>query len=421
DDPLINEYIRSIGFKLVAANQDAAGRRFDFTVLKPDVINAFALPGGYIAIYAGLMLKAEIEDEVAGVLAHEIAHVTQRHIARRYEKAQQLQLPTLLAVIGSLIAGASNPQAAAGGLAASLAGQQQLLLNYSRANEAEADRIGFRTLAEAGFDPRGMASFFEKLAAKYRHSPRPLEFLLTHPLPERRAADAKLRLEDIAPFRQHSQYRFWLIQERLRALVSPDGSLTDEDYRRAVKVDDKMKQRAVRHGYGVWLTRQGRAAEAMNIAKALYRTDPNVLENTVLYIDVLTEGGHLDDAITVAQKALSISPMNYPLMIAYSRALLKAGQAKEAMKQLLALAYRQPDDVLTLELLARAQHEAGQEAESHETTALYLHAIGDLKGAQLHYRKALRGRSDDPYFFTRVRGRLAALEAEMIELRAQRH
>jgi predicted Zn-dependent protease len=418
-DPLANEYIRGLGFRLVAANPDAAEHRFDFFLINEPSINAFAMPGGYIGIMTGLVLTADVEDELAGVLAHEIAHVTQRHTARRFEQMSDLQLPMVLAMIGAVLAGGSNPQAAIGGIMGSMAGREQLLRNYSRQNEAEADRIGIKTLAAAGFLPQGMASFFEKLLDKYRHSPRPLEFLSTHPITERRVADAKLRIQDLPANRLGDQARFWLIQERLRVLASQTQPLTREQFLDRIAKASGPKKAAIEHGFALWLIRDGDAGKAMTIARQLYEDNPKSIEAATLYIDALTAGRDYPRAIDIGRRALALSPMNYPLTLSYARALMESGQPLEALNAISALAYQYPKDPAVLELLADVQHRAGREAESHETTGIYLWVIGDLSGAQLQFRRALRERSDDPYFFTRVRGRLQELEAQQMQLKGR--
>ncbi|MBT8448398.1 MAG: M48 family metalloprotease, partial [Gammaproteobacteria bacterium] len=155
-DPLVQSYINQLGFRLVAANPDAEDRKFYFFVVNDPSVNAFAMPGGYIGINSGLIQRAESENEIAGVIAHEIAHVTQRHIARRIEQQQQLSLPSMLAMLGSILIMTQDPEAGVAAITGIQAGATQIMINHTRANESEADRVGITTLARAGFNPVGM-------------------------------------------------------------------------------------------------------------------------------------------------------------------------------------------------------------------------------------------------------------------------
>jgi len=161
NDPQIRNYINELGFRLVSSNEDTKDRQFYFFVINDPTINAFAMPGGYIGINSGLIQNAESESELAGVMAHEIAHVTQRHLARRLEQQQQISIPTLLATLGSVLVMTKNSQAGMAALTGIQAGASQVMINHTRTNESEADRIGIVTLANAGFEPSGMASFLK--------------------------------------------------------------------------------------------------------------------------------------------------------------------------------------------------------------------------------------------------------------------
>ncbi|MCP3674712.1 MAG: M48 family metalloprotease, partial [Gammaproteobacteria bacterium] len=163
DDPQVRTYINNLGFRLVASNEDAENRQFYFFVINDPAINAFAMPGGYIGINSGLVQNAKNESELAGVMAHEIAHVTQRHLARRLEQQSQLSMPMMLATLGSILVMMQDAEAGMATLTGILAGADQVMINHTRTNESEADRIGIVTLAKAGFNPIGMAAFFEKL------------------------------------------------------------------------------------------------------------------------------------------------------------------------------------------------------------------------------------------------------------------
>lgn len=181
-DAAVQNYVAGLGQKVAAAakNKTPEGITFTFKVVDdPNTVNAFAMPGGYIYVYSGLLLKAESEAEVVGVLGHEVAHVTQRHIAERLVAAYGLQTVTDMAL------GKSPGQVAqiAAGLAAN-----GYLLKYGRDQESESDRVGLSFVLRAGYNPDGMVSFFEKLAAG---GPRPPAILSSHPDPADRAKELR--------------------------------------------------------------------------------------------------------------------------------------------------------------------------------------------------------------------------------------
>ncbi|HWV88994.1 MAG TPA: M48 family metalloprotease, partial [Burkholderiales bacterium] len=161
DDAEIADYLANLGGRLT---QTAAGARqdFEFFAIRDHTINAFALPGGFIGVHSGLLTASDTESELASVIGHEIAHVTQRHIARMIGQQQQMQTPMLAALAAAILLGRSRPDLAAGAAAAAQAGAVQTQLNYSRDFEREADRVGLQALSAAGFDPSAMATFFEK-------------------------------------------------------------------------------------------------------------------------------------------------------------------------------------------------------------------------------------------------------------------
>ena len=159
EDPLISAYFEDMGFRL-ASNSDRPDKSFTFVVINQDVVNAFAAPGGVIALFSGLILAADDENEVAGVLAHEIAHVTQQHLYRAIEKQQAMTIPLALAMLGLILIGGGSGEAIQGALMGGQAAAVQAQINYTRQNESEADRIGIQTLSMAGYDPIGMAEFF---------------------------------------------------------------------------------------------------------------------------------------------------------------------------------------------------------------------------------------------------------------------
>ncbi|MGL5481000.1 MAG: M48 family metallopeptidase, partial [Aeromonas veronii] len=190
DDPVLSQYIDDLGQRLLT-NADGVRFPFTFFLINDPSINAAAFLGGRVKVHTGLFLYADSESELASVLAHEITHVTQRHIARYMEAQASSSAVTLAGLVGSIALAVINPTAGIAALQTTLGLSMQSAINYTRDNEYEADRIGMKTLYDAGFDPMGMANFFQKLAAEYRYASKPPEMLLTHPLPETRISEAR--------------------------------------------------------------------------------------------------------------------------------------------------------------------------------------------------------------------------------------
>jgi len=201
DDPEVADYLSRIGSRLVAvSDRYVFEHSFEFFALNNSEINAFAMPGGFMGFHSGLITAAQSESELAGVMAHEIAHVTQKHLARMISGSQY---PGMIASIAALaiaiLASRSNPQAGSAVMAATQAGMIQAQLNFTRKHEKEADRVGFDMLVKAGFDPHGMASFFERMqhASRYHESGAP-SFLRTHPVTFERIADIQNRVREVS-------------------------------------------------------------------------------------------------------------------------------------------------------------------------------------------------------------------------------
>lgn len=227
DDPEIATYLQSLGYQLVA-NSDNRGQEFTFFIVQDSTINAFAAPGGYVGVHSELIKNTRTESELAAVMAHEIAHVTQHHLARAFEQGSRLSLPMAAAIVAAILLGmgTQNPDAGFAGMMAAQAGAAQLQINFTRSNEEEADRIGMQTLIRAGFDPFAMPAFFERLEQVSRYyGPEPPEFLSTHPVTRNRIADATGRAEALVTTPQltaRNQLQFYLMRSKLQVLTSDD-------------------------------------------------------------------------------------------------------------------------------------------------------------------------------------------------------
>jgi predicted Zn-dependent protease len=410
EDPLVESYIQSIGSRL-ASYSDNRERRFSFFVVDSPQINAFAGPGGYIGINSGLILATETESELAAVMAHEIAHVTQGHIARSVEMSDTMSVPTIAAMLASLVLATQSSEAGQAALMASLAGSAQTQIDFIRRNEKEADRVGIRTLARSGFDPLSMPGFFQKLqeASRYNISTAP-EFLRTHPVTRSRIADSMNRAERY-PYRQvEDSLDFQLMRARLRALASKDPRAVAERFAEALKLGQYRSRDAVRYGLALSLTELGRTAQARSQLQALLKEHPDYIAFLLAEADLEERDGKGAEADAVLRGALDLYPGNYALSVAYARLLLRRDRAAQARDLLREYLRDQPARPLLYQLLAQAEEAVGDSVAAHEALAEYRYLMGDTQGAIDQLEMTERGPERNFYQASRIEARLDELK-----------
>lgn len=275
NDPEIQQYIQAVGQRLVTKS-DAPGSSFHFFVVLDKTINAFAGPGGYIGINSGLLITTESESEMASVMAHEIAHVTQRHLYRAFEAASQLSLPTAAAMLAAILLGTQNAELGMAALTAIQAGSIQMQINFTRSNEQEADRIGMQTLVSSGFDPRGMPAFFLRLQQSSRYYGKGIpEFLRTHPVTVSRIADTRGRAENF-PYRQYPDSLDYLLTKAKLRINTLDNIDDIMRYFSVRKNQGTLEQRAVaRYGLGLIALKKQQFKQAETNFQQLIKEFPN--------------------------------------------------------------------------------------------------------------------------------------------------
>jgi predicted Zn-dependent protease len=362
DDPEVVEYIQSLGERLVAVSPTPY-RQFEFFVVRDASINAFALPGGYVGVHTGLISAARTESELAGVLAHEIAHVTQSHIARIVDSQKGSALTSLAALAVAILAARSgNPQAAQAAVTTAQAMSIQNQLDYTREHEKEADRVGLQTLSASGYDPAGMASFFERLQAKGRlYESQAPAYLRTHPLTHERMADLQNRLGEMK-YRQHADsLDFQLVRARVQAA---EGEAVDAYKRFKTLAAGQQAEPAARYGYVLAALRAGERETAVKVFDRLEAELASPMAVT-LAARVRMETRQPDKALDTLRKGLSRYSGYKPLAYAYARALLGLGKGKEAHGFVVERQRWWPDDPTLFRLLAESLHALGRRAEGH--------------------------------------------------------
>ena len=396
NDPLLHSYLENLVFEL-AQHSELQDRRIELLIVDNPTINAFAVPGGVIGVHSGLFQYAVTEDEFATVMAHEIAHLSQRHFSRRMEMAQEqgpMQLAGLLA--GVLLAATVGTDAGMAAMTTAQGLAQDAQLRYSRANEAEADRVGLRTLYNAGMDPYAAPQMFERMyaATRYSQSGRIPEFLRTHPLSEKRISDTRARAMQY-PKRIRSVS---LGYQLMRARVAVQAARTPEEavatFRSALE-GDSISTAATTYGLVLALTAAGRADEAALALDSIWSGDSDRIEYVIADAEIDLARGNTNRAVATLERRLELSPGNHPLTMSYAHALQQAGSPHIAEEVLIDQSRRMPNDPGLWYLLAEVQGLAGNIVGLHRSRAEYFILINALDAAERQLTYAQNGVGSD--------------------------
>jgi predicted Zn-dependent protease len=418
EDPIISAYFEDMGYRLVMHSDDR-DRNFHFHVLRIPGINAFAAPAGVVALNAGLILAADTPDEVAGVVAHEIAHVTQNHLQRGMEAQQSMSFPMMLATMGLVLAGSlaggMDAETAQGVLATGVGMAQQSQINFTRQNEAEADRIGIQLMARAGYNPRGMAAFFNTLNFVSRsRGAGPPEYLRTHPMTVSRVAEARDRAERLTVRRPIEDDRFHLVQARLRVLMArhPDEAI---EYFRGRLKDGEGDEAGNRYGLALALIDASRHAEAEDQLAWLLGQAPDHQLYRLLEADLLMARQRVESSLDAYGRLYAAYGHSEIVAVPYARALLRAGsgEAAERAAEILATELRRrPEDLNVSELLAYAADRSGDPIRAAEVVAENYYQRGGLPQAIEQLERILERETLDYYQRARITARLDQLRGE---------
>lgn len=424
EDPIVNDYFADMGHRL-AAHSARPRSAFHFFVLREESINAFAAPAGVIGLNAGLLMTAHDESEVAGVVAHEVAHVTQDHIARAIENAQQLSFPTMLATLGLAIAasaaGASSD--ASGAILMSGMGiAQQFQINHTRQNEHEADRIGIALLADAGYDPEGMARFFERLNLHSRSMGQgPPEYLRTHPLTVNRIAEARSRADSLPVRNERGGEYFHYVQSRLRATTLDRQQA--EEFFRARLTDGTRPESAMRYGLAQILIRDRRLEQAKDEIDWLLAKDDQRQIYRLLKADWLLASDRTQESIDLLESLYREYSTSRAVTTQYATALMhenvpeRATRAAEVLRRYLR---QHPDDLRMTELYARAADRAGESVRAAEALAESYYMRGGVSEAIVQLERVSERDDLDYYQRARINARLNELRSEQVRMMRRR-
>lgn len=412
-DPLINDYVVNFTHNL-AVHSDLQDYRLAFIVIDSPALNAFATPGGVIGVNGGLFLNAHTEGEFASVIAHEIAHVSQRHFARSIEDAQRRRIPELATLLASVVLMGTGSTA---GPAAVMAAQGRSIenqLRFSRQNESEADRIGLRTMVNAGYNPADMATLFERLMDISRFTSRPPEFLLSHPVTETRIADARSRANRI-PFRgDNNTLEYHLMRSRIEVHYQTDKNNAVTEFSNRLSASRTDLERTT-NAYGLALAyldnkQYELATESLT---TLLAADPNRITYVVTRADILTKSGDPQAALDYLDRHLRINPSNHPLTMSQVDALIELRRYPEAVSIMERLVQSRPEDHNLWYQIAETQGMAGDISKVHQARAEYFILVGDFRSAREQLNYALRIEADRETnipLISRLRQRMSEVE-----------
>lgn len=414
DDQEIQTYVQSLGYRLLSHNSDNNGTTFHFFVINDPNINAFAAPGGYIGINTGLIVSSESEDELASVIAHEIAHITQHHLTRTIEKYQKLNIPNIAALLATLILSAQsgNPQLAQAAIISAQAGALQAQLNFSRAHEYEADRIGMTTLAKAGFDPRGMPQFFERLQNASRYAGNIHEFLSTHPVNSSRIADSRNRAEQFPVKKASDVIDYALVKAKIQLMHESNASKSVKSFAATLEQKQYTNEAAARYGYANALIKNGQYKKARVQINKLLSNDNERIAFIITKAKLNMKESKYTDARRDLERGLKIYPYNAPLVFALVGTLMETGDYKKAIKLLQQQILHTPASPDLYKLLADAEGKSGQKFHAHETLAEYYYLNGETGSAIEHLKFARKDKTADFYRSSRLEARLKQFESE---------
>lgn len=380
-DPLLTQYTNNLGQRLVA-QANSVKTPFKFHLIRNDEINAFAFFGGNVVIHSGLFKETDDESQLASVIAHEIAHVTQRHLARAMEDQRRSAPLAWAGALGSILIAMANPEAGMAALTTTMAGVQQSSISFTQSNEQEADRLGIRILSRAGFNPQAMPKFMEKLSDQYRYTSKPPEILLTHPLPDSRLADSRNRAGQMKATNIASSQDYYLAKVRVLGMYSRSNNQQFKQilYSNLAKGDNRQKI-AAQYGQAIDAYKANNFDQARQILQPLITSQPNNAWFIDLATDIDLGQKRYPAAISRLEAALKKQPNSPVFLLNLANVYIEAKQPAKASNLLNRYTFSNPDDVNGWELLAKASADQGLRDEEFAARAEAFALAGRLDQA----------------------------------------
>jgi len=388
-DPLVRSYTEFLLYRLASASQlQMSDRQLSLFVIDNPTLNAFAAPGGVVAINLGLFTHADTEHEFASILAHELAHLSQRHYARNVDQNKRLTLPYLASIFASaFLISQGNADAGLASLTASQAALTSRRLNYSRSIEQEADRIGIQTMARAGLDPEAMSGMFLRLSRANRFNQKLPEFLLTHPVTENRIADARGQAARYPKKKHASSVDFGLMKSRVELFhESPEDAR--ETYQASLARNPESE--VLRYRLALALSKDLAHDEAIAMITKLVEKHPDRLAYLLTRAEILITANQAWRALPILEEYIRINPDNHPAAMIHARALAQEKRFKEAQRVLEHQVRLRPDDIQVKIELAEISGLSADIITVHRTRAEVFQLRGDFDEALAQLEYALR-------------------------------
>jgi predicted Zn-dependent protease len=387
-DPLIKYWVEK-HITALAQHSELRKAILSVAVIDDDTINAFAAPGGVVGINLGLLLHAQDVHEYSSVVAHELAHLSQRHFARGVEEAQAGTLPALATLIGALLIGVmGGGEAGLAAVSAAQAASHSRQMRFSREREQEADRIGLNTLVRADLDPSGMSRMFERMQRAFRFTRKPPEFVLTHPLSETRIADARNQALQYRgeTFPDSLDYHMMRIRAQLSYEQNPTASIKTFQNRLRDQPDDVSAQ----YGLALALSKNEEHQEALLLIETVHNINPSSILYTAAHAELLIAADENDLAQRILSHQLVLNPDNTPLSLVYADSLNAQGKHTDAEAILERQSKKRPDDVDVWYELAETAGLAGNITGVHLARAEYFYLHGAYHRSIQHLEYAQR-------------------------------
>ncbi len=415
-DPFIQTYVEQLVGRL-ATFSDLQDLRLDILVVENPTLNAFAVPGGVIGVNTGLFRFALDEQQFSSVIAHEIAHLSQRHYARKVQEQQKNQLGYLTALLASIaIAATTDGDAGIAAISATQAAVIDAQLRFSRHMETEADRIGMETMIRAQMNPYAMPAMFEEMLNATRYQRRPPEFLLTHPVTESRISDSKLRAQQYQRKYYAPNLEYQLVRVRAELIHTKNFKETERAFRAAIENSDNFNQVA-NYGLALALTKQRQLNEARAVLKQLLRFDADNLYYLIALAEVDAERGEYSNAINLLKDKLRSYPNHHALNIKLAEIYMKNSRYEECEALLKAHVNRRPKDEYVWYLLAEVHGLAGNILDVHLARAEYFVLNGVFQKAEIQLVNALERAKDDRHLKAKVEQRLSEVRKMQREMK----
>jgi predicted Zn-dependent protease len=363
----------------------------------------------------------EAESELASVMAHEIAHVTQRHLYRAAEAAGRLSIPTMAATLAAILLGTQSPALGQAAIMAVIGSSVQFQIDFTRENEMEADRVGMQTLEEAKYDPRSMPTFFERLQQSSRYYGRDLpEFLRTHPVTASRISDTRGRA-DSYPYKQYADsLDYQLIKAKLKVVSTNDDASTASYFQSRLKQGTSEQRTVAQYGIGLVALKSQRFAEAESVFEHLAKQYPQQSHYATALARTALDAKNYPLALARYQRLVERFPEKQAIMFEYITALVRSGDANMAKNKLATLSYKAQKQPEYYELLAQVYNDLKQPAESHRYLAEYYYAMGQIQDAIFQIRLAQQSKGLNSHLSAILRERRDFFLDEQLEAKRSR-